>query len=126
MAERVLYDCAKCPGYCCSYPVIVVTKRDVTRMARHFGLSEAETERRYCTSKHGYKRILRRKPDTHYGRICNLFDSERRCCSIYEARPAACRAFPGRSRCAYYDFLAFERAAQDDPDYVATTWHVED
>lgn len=21
MAERQLYDCLKCPGYCCSYPV---------------------------------------------------------------------------------------------------------
>ena len=33
------YDCSKCPGYCCSYPVIQVTKRDAMRIAKHFGLS---------------------------------------------------------------------------------------
>ena len=34
-----LYDCLKCPGYCCSYPVIEVKDRDAERIAKHFGLS---------------------------------------------------------------------------------------
>ena len=29
---------------------------------------------------------------------------------------------PG-GRCGYYDFLSFERRAQEDPEYVATTDH---
>jgi uncharacterized protein len=29
-----------------------------------------------------------------------------------------CRAFPGRSRCAYYDLLQFERAQQGDESVV--------
>ena len=33
------YDCAKCPGYCCSYPLIALNKRDVERLAKHFRLS---------------------------------------------------------------------------------------
>ena len=126
MPERRFYDCLKCPGYCCSYPIIVVTKRDLARIARHFGLSETEAERRFCTARHGHKRIMRRQKDAHFGRICRFFDTAARRCGIYEARPAACRAFPGRSRCGYYDFLAFERSAQNDPDYVSTTWHAED
>jgi uncharacterized protein len=91
-----------------------------------FGTSEAEAERRFCTTKHGHKRIMRRKRDVHFRRICRFFDTEARRCGIYEARPAACRAFPGRSRCGYYDFLTFERDAQKDADYVSTTWHAED
>jgi uncharacterized protein len=126
MAERQLYDCLKCPGYCCSYPIIVVTKRDLARIARHFGTSEAEAERRFCIAQHGHKRIMRRKRDVHFRRICQFFDTEARRCGIYEARPAACRAFPGRSRCGYYDFLVFERDAQEDAGYVSTTWHAED
>ena len=27
------YNCSKCPGYCCSYPVIPLTKKDVQRLA---------------------------------------------------------------------------------------------
>ena len=38
------YDCLKCPGYCCSYPVIALTKRDVERLAKHLGISAAEAE----------------------------------------------------------------------------------
>ena len=30
------YDCSKCPGYCCSYDRITVSKRDVARLAKHF------------------------------------------------------------------------------------------
>ncbi len=123
---KAAYDCLNCPGYCCSYPVIVVTKRDLGRLAAHFGLDEAVAERRFCTSKHGYKRIMRRKPDPYFGRICRFFDTGARRCTIYPARPAACRAYPGRPHCGYYDFLSFERVGQKDETYVSTTWHAED
>jgi uncharacterized protein len=122
-AERLQYNCAKCPGYCCSYPVITVTKYDVERLAKHFGLSPQEAEKRFTKSAHGYKRIMRRKSDEHYGMICRFFDTDERRCTIYSARPAVCRAFPGSARCGYYDFLSFERRAQEDPEFVALTDH---
>ena len=121
-----LYDCLKCPGYCCSYPVIVVSRFDLARIARHFGMTDEEAERRFTTTKYGYRRIMRRKKDTHFGRICRFFDIKARRCTIYEARPRVCRSFPGEGRCGYYDFLRFERNGQNDPDYVSTTWHHED
>jgi Fe-S-cluster containining protein len=65
---------------------------------------------------------MRRKADQHYGRICRFFDTDKRRCTVYEARPAACRSFPG-VRCGYYDFLKFERAAQEDEEFVSTTWN---
>lgn len=121
--QSVQYNCAKCPGYCCSYPVITVTKYDCERLGKHFGIPAEEAEKRFTKSQHGYKRILRKKKDEHYGTICRFFDQEKRCCGIYPARPTVCRAFPGAGRCGYYDFLAFERRAQNDPEFVALTDH---
>jgi len=117
------YDCLKCPGYCCSYPVIQLTRPDVTRLARHFKITRLEAERRYTKSAHGRKRVMRRKKDQHFGRICRFFDTEKRRCTIYLARPAVCRSFPEGKRCGYWDFLSFEREHQKDPDFVATTEH---
>ena len=63
---------------------------------------------------------MRRKADKHFGMACRFFDTEKRCCTIYAARPSLCRSFPG-GRCGYYDFLAFERNAQEDNEFIATT-----
>ena len=50
-----------------------------------------------------------------------LLDQEKRRCTVYEARPGVCRKYPDSNRCGYYDFLKFEREAQDDPNWIATT-----
>ena len=121
--QSVQYNCAKCPGYCCSYPIISLTKYDVERLGKHFGISAEEAEKRFAKAAHGHKRIMRRKKDDHFGMICRFFDQEKRCCGIYPARPAVCRSFPGPGRCGYYDFLSFERRAQRDPEFVAVTDH---
>lgn len=118
-----MYSCKKCPGYCCSYPLIALERRDVERLARHFVLPYAVAERRFTRSAWGRKWVMRRKADKHFGRICQFFDTKKRCCTIYKARPSVCRSFPGEGRCGYYDFLMFERRAQNDPDYVALTNH---
>ena len=75
--------------------------------------------------EHGRKYAMRRKNDTVYGRICRFFDTKNRRCTIYKARPAVCRSFPGGGRCGYYDFLAFERRAQEDDEFIALTNHEE-
>ena len=121
---KAKYDCLKCPGYCCSYPVIEVTTRDAERIAKHFDMPLEAAERKFFKRAHGHERIMRRQKDEHFGRVCRFFDREERRCTIYEARPAACRAFPGEDRCGYWDFLKFERAGQEDADYISTTWHV--
>ena len=115
------YNCLNCPGYCCSYPVIAVTKRDVERIAKALHVSFEEAEKTFTRPAHGHKRVLRRQPDKHFGRICKWFDTEKRRCTIYRIRPEACRAYPGTGRCGYYDFLMFERRTQDDPEFVAST-----
>jgi Fe-S-cluster containining protein len=124
--EMALYNCMNCPGYCCSYPVIPLTKRDVERLARHHDLTYDEAKRKFTKEAHGHKYTMRRKKDEIYGRICRFFDTTERRCTIYHARPATCRSYPGTGRCGYYDFLMHERRCQKDDEFVAVTNHDED
>ena len=116
-----MYNCSKCPGYCCSYPLIALNKRDVERLAKYFNLSFEDAKAKYTSERWGHKYTMRRKKDKYYGRICQFFDSVKRRCTVSAARPSTCRSYPGEGRCGYYDFLAFERRTQDDPEFVATT-----
>ena len=119
---RHSYNCIRCPAYCCSYPRIVVGKRDLTRLAKHFSLSEEEAAKKYTKpGEEEGERILRHKGDEHYGTVCRFLNRKTRACMVYKARPGICREFPGSRRCGYYDFLSFERQTQEDPDYVSTT-----
>ena len=97
-----MYNCKKCPGYCCSYPLIALNKRDVERLARHFGISFRKARAKFTVERWGAKYSMRRKKDEIFGGVCRFFDTEKRCCG-------------------YYDFLAFERRAQEDDEFIATT-----
>jgi len=113
---RSYYDCSKCPAYCCAiYERVQVTKRDVNRLAKHFGVTAEAAEKRYTKiDRSSGERVLRRKQDTIFDEACMFLDQEKRGCTIYHARPAVCREYPARSRCSYYDLLQFERNQQDD------------
>jgi len=120
---RKRYDCLKCPGYCCSYPIIEVKNRDAERIAKHFDIPLDKAEKKYFRMDRTHGRVMRRQKDEHFGRICQFFDTKERRCTIYHARPRACREFPGEFNCGYWDFLAFERNAQEDDEYISTTYH---
>jgi len=113
---RIYFDCSKCPAYCCSiYERVQVTKRDLNRLAKYFGVSADVAEKRYTKiHKESGERVLRRKKDVIFEEACQFLNPETRGCGIYHARPAVCREYPDRSRCAYYDLLQFERRQQDD------------
>jgi Fe-S-cluster containining protein len=116
------YDCSRCPAYCCSYPLIEVSRADIARLARHFGLDWRGAEARFTKYDAGAKvRVLRHRKDEHFGSVCRLLDPKTRRCTAYPARPAACRSYPYGRTCGYWQFLRFERRHQDDPDWVATT-----
>ncbi|MDH5343271.1 MAG: YkgJ family cysteine cluster protein, partial [Betaproteobacteria bacterium] len=92
------------------------------RLAKHFDISYAQAETRYTRFDKAEKtRSLRQQEDEHFGRICKLFDTKKRRCTVYEARPGVCREYPDGKRCGYYEFLEFEREHQDDPEFIATT-----
>ena len=112
------YDCDKCPAYCCSiYDRVQVTKRDINRLAKHFGVTFEVAQQRF-TRLYNNERILRRKADPIFGQACKFLNPETRKCGIYHARPNVCHEFPTTKRCAYYDLIQFERTQQDDPDVV--------
>ena len=117
--RKHFFDCSNCPAYCCTYEHIEVTAADLRRLARHFGLSVPVATERFSRSvEGGAKRVLRHRQDAIFGSACRFLDPEKRRCTIYEARPHICRAFPGTARCGFYDFLMAERRSQDDPEYV--------
>jgi Fe-S-cluster containining protein len=115
---RIYFDCNKCPAFCCSiYERVQVTKRDINRLAKYFKVSVETAMKRY-TKMWGDERVLRRTKDKLFTETCIFLNQETRGCGIYHARPAVCREYPDRSRCAYYDLLQFERRQQDDPDVL--------
>jgi len=116
------YDCSKCPGYCCSYGRIIVSDFDIKRLAKHHGVSEEEARAKFTAKGvDPGERILRHKADPYFRTVCRFLDSKKRRCTIYEARPRVCREYPGDTHCGYYDFLKFERDAQEDPNWISTT-----
>lgn len=120
---RQLYDCSKCPAWCCTYPNIFVNQRDIERIARFFDMPVSKAKEKFTRISKDYNRpIMRHKKDKYFGSACRFLDQETRRCTIYEARPQGCRAYPG-GRCGYWDFLRIERDRQDDKEHVATTDH---
>jgi Fe-S-cluster containining protein len=119
---RATYSCLKCPGYCCSYPEIEVTPRDIERLAKNLGLAYKVAEERFTKYDAKEKvRLLRHKKDKVFDTVCTFFDQDKRRCTVYAFRPGVCREYPDSPRCGYYEFLKFERAHQDDPDFIALT-----
>ena len=115
---RSYFDCNKCPAFCCSiYERVKVTKRDVTRLAKFFGVDYETAFRRY-TKDFENERVLKRVPDHIFPKTCIFLDQHTRRCTVYTARPAPCREYPNRSRCAYYDLLQFERKQQGKDSIV--------
>ena len=118
-----MYDCAKCPGFCCTYPRIPVTRKDVARLAERFGVEVDVAADRYTKAgPEAGETILRHREDELFQSACRFLHRETRRCTIYEHRPQACRAYPGTGRCGYYDFLSAERRRQEDSELVISAW----
>lgn len=115
------YDCSQCPGYCCSYPRIVVSDFDIERLARHFGISVGTARRRFTyhyQTKDLDEQLLRHRKDHVFKSTCRFFDQDARRCTVYEARPSVCRIYPDHRSCGYFDFLKFEREQQGDDEFI--------
>lgn len=121
---RVLYNCSNCPAWCCTYPRVEVNNPDIERLAAFFGLSRTATIKRHLRKDSESGRfLLKQRRDEHFDHACKFLDKTTRMCKVYEARPLACRRYPGTARCGYYDFLMAERDRQRDDSLIATTDH---
>jgi Fe-S-cluster containining protein len=122
IAVRNKYSCEKCPAYCCSYPEIEVSSRDIERLAKHFELPYRVAEERFTKFDAKEKaRLLRHREDRIFESVCMFLDQKTRRCGVYHARPGVCREYPDSPRCGYYEFLKFERAHQGDDKFIALT-----
>ena len=120
------FDCMECPAICCTvYSDVGIDDADVLRLARHLGVSVPAFTARYARRLPGGKTDLRQKPDeiSGTGSCCIFLDTETRRCTVYEARPEACRDWPKREhgpegRCAYFDLLTYVRRESGDESRV--------
>jgi len=92
--------CSFCPGYCCyrlEGSQLLVTATDINRLARHFGISDGEVRRRYLEGRHTFR--------TRADGSCVFLANDRFCrrCTIHQARPDQCRAFPYDKPCPYLE-----------------------
>lgn len=119
--RKPLYDCARCPGYCCSYARIAVTDFDIARLARHFDIAPEDARERFT---YRYRtadldeQLLRHRKDHVFASTCRFFDQDLRRCTVYAARPGVCRKYPEDHRCGYWEFLKFERVQQGDEEFI--------
>ena len=97
-----MYDCSKCPGFCCSIPVIPVTKDDIQNIANHFSISISDAKSYYVKELQG-KQVLKHQSDSIYNSVCRLFCITTRRCTVYNARPKVCKDYPHGDRCSYYE-----------------------
>src|SRR5213594_3258201 len=92
---RVKYSCAKCPAYCCSYPEIEATPRDIQRLARHFDLDYEEAEEHFTRRDPAENvRLLHHRQDRIFDSVYVLLDQETRHYTTYKSRPTVCREYP--------------------------------
>jgi Fe-S-cluster containining protein len=117
------YDCRKCPGYCCSYPLIEVDQADIDRLAKFHGITPDEARDRFTRyDAEDKSQGLKMQKDAYFKQVCMFFDVEKRCCTIYEGRPGVCRDYPFSKTCGYWEFLRFERKHSGDKKAIALTW----
>ena len=87
--------CDTCAGNCCigESGYIWINKNEIENLAKHLNISIEELGLNYLR-KVGYKYSLKERQLAKDNYACVFFDLEKKCCSIYEARPTQCRTFP--------------------------------
>lgn len=85
--ERI--DCLNCAN-CCKTISPIVTQRDIERLAKHFRIRPAEVIERHLLIDEDRDYVMNRTP-------CPFLGTDNYC-SVYEARPDACREYPHTDR----------------------------
>lgn len=90
-------DCLSCAN-CCKTTSPIFRDVDIDRLARHLGLRPAELMEQYLQLDAEGDYVLRTAP-------CPFLGSDNYC-SVYEARPRACREYPHTDRKNFHQILS--------------------
>ncbi len=90
-AEGLRFQCTAC-GKCCvnhgdGYEYVFSNRKERAALARHFGVTLEEFERRWCERIDGVGLSFKSRGDG-----CIFLKAGR--CSVYALRPGQCRSFP--------------------------------
>ncbi len=86
MALQAIFKCENC-GYCCKNEnPIIICQQDIKKIAKYLDISYKKVRINYVRSEGGKLFIKSSKP-------CIFYDNDKKC-TIYEARPLVCRAYP--------------------------------
>lgn len=105
-------DCLDCAGCCTGIPPIV-TKADVTRISKDFGMKPAEFEAKYLTVDEDGDTVMNTTP-------CPFLLADNKC-MIYDIRPRACRQYPHTN---YLDFSKNMRLHAPNANVCPAVFHI--
>ncbi len=105
-------DCLDCAGCCTGIPPIV-TKADVGRISKDFGMSPTEFESKYLTVDEDGDTVMNATP-------CPFLLADNKC-MIYDIRPKACRQYPHTN---YMDFSKNMRLHLPNASVCPAVYHI--
>jgi uncharacterized protein len=89
--DGLRFKCSECGDCCTGAPGYVwVNKAEIEAIAAEHGASDVEAFEEEYVRKIGIRRSLREFPNGD----CVFFDTEKRKCTVYNARPRQCRTWP--------------------------------
>jgi Fe-S-cluster containining protein len=103
--------CQDCSGLCCqAFDALVFEPGDIPRLAQALGMPQSRFERKYVSYESPFDLLLRildgRGPEGQRAyleinmKACPFLDRQAGRCTVYAARPRACRVFkPGNDYC---------------------------
>ena len=105
-------DCLQCANCCSSIPPIV-NKTDVSRIAKHLGLSAKAFEETYLKVDEDGDTVINQSP-------CPFLEANN-ACTIYEVRPKACREYPHTNN---YEFSQNMHLHAQNSQYCPAVFHI--
>ncbi len=100
-------ECATCGGKCClgESGYVWISKEEIETLAILLDLTVEDVKDHYLLAV-GNSYTIEETELSIDNFACIFFDLEKRCCSIYSARPSQCRTFP-----FWDDYLFFKDAS---------------
>jgi uncharacterized protein len=89
-------DCLKCAN-CCKTTSPTFYDKDIERLSKHLKLKPSQFIEKYLHIDEDKDYVLKSSP-------CTFLDADNYC-SVYEARPLACREYPHTNRKRFYQIL---------------------